>query len=317
VARGDSEIRVKIIGDAASLKGALATADQSIGGFALKAGGALLALGAVKQGFEFVGDSLGEADRLGDAMTRLELQLGGPLAADLASTADDFSKLGQSKQDVLELEAAFADVATTLGIADPTIADLADNVVATAAAVALLGDQKPDQVVDLIGKAAGGSERAAKELGVTLLDGVDATGQLTSILAQLKPKLDEATTSTQDLEGAQGEWDAKIETLQASLGEKLAPALASVLGFLNDEIDAIPGAIKGYEMLADAIVGTFEQILSPIARARDAVEGFLNLLGQATGAGGGASNAIDEIDVGRALTNAQERNNLQRSMGGP
>jgi hypothetical protein len=317
VARGDSEIWVRIKGDASGLKTALSTADRSLGGFALKAGGALLALGTIKEGFEFVGDSLGEADRLGDAMTRLELQLGGPLAANLATTADDFSRLGQSKQDVLELEAAFADVATTLGIADPVIADLADNVVATAAAVSLLGDLKPDQVVDLIGKAAGGSERAAKELGVTLLDGVDATGQLTNILAQLKPKLDEATTGTQDLESAQGEWDAKIETLQASLGEKLAPALATVLGFINDEIDAIPGAIKGYEMLADAIVGTFEQILSPIARARDAVEGFLNLLGQATGAGGGSSNAIDELDVGRALTNAQERNNLQRSMGGP
>lgn len=318
MARGDSEVRVRITGDASSLKGALQTADRSLGGFALKAGGALVALGAIKEGFEFIGDSLAEADRLGDAMTRLELQLGGPLAGNLADTADDFSKLGQSKQDILELEAAFADVATTLGIADPVIAELADNVAATGAAVALLGDQKPDQVVDLIGKAAGGSEKAAKELGVTLLEDVDATTQLRNILDQLKPKLDAATTGTQDLESSQSELDAKIETLQASLGEKLAPALATVLGFINDEIDAIPGAIKGFEMLADAIVGAFENILSPIARARDAIEGFLNLI---PNIGGGDSGDRD-IDFGEAaitrnLDNAAERNGLQRSMGGP
>jgi len=200
---------------------------------------------------------------------------------------------------MLELEAAFADVATATGIADPLIASLADNVAATAAAVSLLGDQDPATVVDLIGKAAGGSEKAMKALGVSLTDAEVATramadtgktntksltdqelatARLELILEQLKPKLDAATTGTADLETRQGELNARVETLQASLGEKLAPALATVLGFINDEIDAIPGAIEGWQMLGATIEGFARGVLGPLGNVRDALEGILDLL---------------------------------------
>src|SRR5262249_16176956 len=144
------------------------------------------------------------------------------------------------------LAAGFADFATaTQSIDDQKIAELAPSVVATAQAVSLLGDKNPDEVIGLIEKAAGGSEKAARELGVTIDKNAGFAGNLTSILAQLKPKLDDATTGSGDLEQKQAELNAKWDNAVTTLGENLAPVLTDIVGFINDEIDAIPGAIQG------------------------------------------------------------------------
>lgn len=336
---GDSRIVVKIIGDAKSLTGALNTADRSIGRTAKNLAVGAVALVGVKEAFDFLGESNKEADRLADATQRVEIQLG-DLSGQLIETADDFSKLGQSKQDILEMEAAFADIATATGIADPVIASLADNVAATAAAVALLGDQDPATVVDLIGKAAGGSEKAMKALGVsltdsevaaramadtgktnakTLTDQELAAARLELILEQLKPKLDAATTGTGDLEQRQGELGARIETLQAQLGEKLAPALADVLGFINDEIAAIPGAIEGWKMLGAAIENFGRTALGPLGNVRDALEGILDLLGQVAGgiprSGGFQTKGERDRSIADAQRRENERNGLHTNLG--
>lgn len=338
---GDSQIVVKIIGDAKSLTGALKTADGSIGRTAknLVVGGA--ALVGIHEAFQFLGDSNQEADRLADATQRLNIQLG-DLAGPLESTASSFRDLGLSSQDVLELEAAFADVATTTEIADTQIASLADNVAATAAAVSLLGDQDPATVVDLIGKAAGGSEKAMKALGVSLTDAEVAaramsdtgktnaksltdqelaTARLELILDQLKPKLDAATTGTADLELNQRRLDAAAEELQAKLGGPLSDSLADVLGFINDEVDAIPGAVAGWQMLGKAIEDFGRTALGPLGNVRDVLEGIVNLLGQAASgiprSGGGNFDEQDLSD--RRISDAQrrenERNGLHTNLG--
>src|SRR6185503_4888651 len=168
-----SIIRVSIIGDAKKLVGALGQADKATGG--LLASGAKLATGffAVEKGAElaagFVADSITEFDRLQDATTNLTVQLG-PLADELIKSSEGMERLGLSKQDVIELEARLADLLTTAGVADNTIAFLGDDATATAAAMALLSDKSPAEILDLIGKAAGGSSKAAKELGVELID---------------------------------------------------------------------------------------------------------------------------------------------------
>lgn len=315
-----AEIRVKITGDAAGLNRALGGADAGIRGFAVKAGGVLVAAAAGKEVLDFLGDSTAEADRLGDAIFNLETQLGG-LAAPLVESAGAFSEIGASKQDIIEMEARFADLATSIGIADPLIAATAESTAATAAAMALLSDKEPDVILDLIAKAAAGSAKAARELGVTLDEDLGPAEQLTAILAQLKPKLDAATSGTADLEQQQAEWQAKVETLQAELGDKLGPALATVLGFINDEIDAIPHAIEGFARLGQVIGDTAAEILSPIARARDAVEGFLDLLG---GVFGATDREFDSIDsrIGEtasvlASDRFDERNGIRGRMGPP
>lgn len=341
---GDSKINVAINGDPKGLQRALKTADRSVGVTTKNLIGAGIALVGTKAVFDAIDDANTEADRLGDATARIELSLG-KLGDPLKDTAGDFASIGQSAQDMLELEATFTDMATAAQIGAPDIATMADDVAATAAAVSLLGDQDAETVVENIGKAAGGSERPLKDLGISLTDaevaaraladtGKTNAGTLTDqelatarvkiILEKLKPKLDEVTDGTQDLEGRQRELGARVETLSGQLGEKLAPAQEAVLGFIIDEIDAIPGAIEGWQKLGKVVVDVAGEILTPIARANDAVQTLLHALDQLSGHPGGPKGNFDPSDGGsspterniiQGLTNYQSRNNLERAQG--
>lgn len=309
-----SRIRVIVTGDAKGLTTAMTAADRSIGGTVKNlavAGGALF---ATKEAIEFLGDSNVEFDRLEDATTRLELQLG-TLSAPIIATSGDFAKLGQSKQDILELAASFADIGTKAGIADPLLASNASEVAAIAAAASLLGDQDAATIVENIAKAAGGATKPLGDLGVNvdeaavaalaltntgktsadaLTDNELAAARLTIIMEQLRPKLDEVANSTGDVESKQRELGARVETLQAQLGEKLAPAMETVLGFLIDEIDAIPHAIQGFEMLGGAIEKMARDALGPVAALVDALQGLRGAPGVA---------GFDQNDVGRSERN--------------
>jgi hypothetical protein len=330
-----STILVKILGDAKGLTGALTTADAGLGGTAKKLAGGLIALGAVKLGFDALGDALDQADRLGDATSRLDLQLGA-LAAPLEATAGGFAKLGQSRQDMLELEATFADIGTKAGIADPLIAGSAEQVAKIAAAASLLGDQDAATIVDEIGKAAAGSSKPLGDLGVSLeladvqaraladtgktsakslTDNELAAARLELILEQLQPKLDDVTGSSADLEGGQRALQARIETLSGSIGDKLSPAMAGVLQFINDEIDAIPGAIQGWQLLGKAIEDFGRFALGPLGNVRDALGGIGDLQGNIIRQLG-VLVGVSEADVQKAQTNHDERNGLSRA-GGP
>lgn len=353
MAGADSVIRVSIIGDAKKLVGAIGEADRASGGLVkstakLAATGVIAGVG-IRKGFDVIGDSLAEADRVGDTLTRLEQQIGPQLTAEIENIAGGFEDLGQSKGDILELSARFADVATSAGIADGTIADLSPTVSGIASAMALLGDADADTVLDQIAKAAAGNAKPLKDLGVfmtdaeviaralrdtgkenakALTDQELATARLEIIIDQLNPKLLQARDGTSDLEQSQSELQAKTETLSAELGEKLAPALNEVLGAILYTIELIPSAQAGYGMLADAAVTAAQRIAGPYAEIlqdlRDIV-GLLPFVGddnvsQARGLIGAQSTLAGkgEDDIVRNLTNNAERNGgLHVLQGGP
>lgn len=300
-ARADSTIRVNVIGDAKSAATALDTTEAKVKGLGgsiktLAAAGGLLVAGAAV--VEFGGKALEEADRLGDATARLQLQLG-DLSSKLTDTAEDFSKLGLSAQDVLELEAAFADAATAVQLADDKIADLADDAAATAAAIGLLTGQDPSTVIDLIGKAAGGSAKALKALGISLTDSeVEAralkdTGKLTAdsltdgeiaaagyslVLEKLRPKLEDATTGQADLEQKTSEVNAKMETLTGKIG-------VLIEGPMTTLVEQLLQAADGASLLAtnfDAAIAELKAGTGPIGNVIDKVEtlfrGFAQLV---------------------------------------
>ncbi len=317
-------ISVAIIGDAKKLIGALGKADAATGGLLSSAGKILVAGKVVQEGFQFIGDSLHEADRLGDALQRLNVQVGPEFAKRIDDAATAFINLGLSRQDVDELAASFADIGTAIGLTDNQIANFAVTAAGTAQALQLLGKGDAATLLDQIAKAAGGSEKAAKALGVTLLANVDANTQLSNILFQLNPQLVAATTGTGDLEQHQTALQARVETLQASLGEKLAPALADVLQFINDEIDAIPHAIAGFEMLGAAIEGFGRNVLGPLGNVRDVLADivglFTNARTQSTGQIGGSrigGTISDSSIAGSTIRTADRNGTVLDRIGGP
>jgi hypothetical protein len=290
-------ITVAVVGDVKGLSKALGKAEGEVGGFGKSVGKLAGVIGgafAAREVFQFAETALAEADRLGDAQKRLELQLG-DIADQLVDTADEYTKLGASTQDILELEAAFVDVGTALGVSDPLIASFADEAAATAAAVSLLGDQDAATVIDLIGKAAGGSERAMKTLGIEVTDAevkaraLADTGKRTAdeltrgeiaaaayaiILEELKPKLDAATTGSADLEQRQRELGAEWETLTGKIG-------AGLEGPITDLLVALIAAVDWFEALEVQMHGVqqaFKDALAPIGNVTTALADVLDLL---------------------------------------
>jgi len=303
MARGDSTIRVNIIGDAKSLQGALKTGESAVGGFTgkIKALGAGIAAAFVADAvIDFARTALNEADRVGDAIGGLERQLGGQLAKELDDRADDFSHLGASRQDILEMERAFADTATALGQGKDDIAAWSEDAAAIAAAFALGKDTDTDTVIKQIGLAASGSKRPLRELGISLDDAeVEARAladagkktadtltdqELTAarykiILEKLAPVLEDATEGSGDFEQKSGQLQAKWETLTGRIGEGLE-------GPLTELLDWILRGIDGWEMFGEQIgtvEGNLRSALTPIADVAAAVGGLIDQLSRALG----------------------------------
>jgi hypothetical protein len=299
MADANSTIRVNIVGDTKGLQTELTKADKGMTGLTANAGKLVgaLALGAAAAGVaDFAQTALGSADRLGDATARLELQLG-DLSDQLIESADNFTKLGLSTADVLELEAAFADAARAMGLADTSIADFADEAAATAGAIALLTDMDADKVIDLIGKAAGGSIRALRELGISLTDAeVEAraladTGKASAealteselaaaayalVLEKLEPRLAAVAEGSGDVEQKQAELQAKWEDLNAKIGEGIEGPLTDLLAWI------IQG-IEGWELFGKWVASVEDDVrdlLGPIAAAVQLLNDLVNALRQ-------------------------------------
>jgi hypothetical protein len=341
VASSKSVIQVSIIGDAKKLIGAVGEADKATGGL-VKSGAKVLAGGiAVKKGFDLIGDSLQEADRRGDAIQRLQRAIG-DLNKPLVEASDNFAHIGASSQDILELEAAYADFATSAGIAAPDIAANAEELAKTALALAQVHDEDPSAILDAIGRAAGGATKSLKPYGVdvseaavvqralaetgkdnakALTDQEKAAARVSLILEAFKPIVDDVTTGTADLAQKQDELGAKFETTMGKIGAGVEGPLSDVLDFINDEIDAIPGAIEGWNMLGDAIVSAAQNALAPLARLNDLLNeisfnlNHINIVGDKfqTSPGRAPRNGgLSDAQIAAAQKRDRERNGLGR-----
>lgn len=297
MARADSTVRVNVIGDAKSLKAAAKESEKAVGGIgkaAKIAGGAIIAGFAADAVLDFAQTALGEADRIGDATARLEAQLG-DLSQPLIDASQGFEKLGQSRQDVLELEARFTDLATAAHLSAEEIANSAPKVVEAASALALLGLGGGDAatVLDLIGKAADGGTKPLKELGINLSDtevearaladtgksSADAltdqelaAARLSLIMEQLQPRISAVTDGTGDLEQKQNELQARWETLTGKIGQGLEGPLTALLTWINEGVDGL-GELDLFIELVDK---SLRDILGPIARVADALADLLD-----------------------------------------
>lgn len=300
MARADSTVRVNIIGDASKLNGALRQGESGVGRFQDKLKGVAIGVGAAFSATAvvgFVNESLAEFDRLGDATTRLEQQLG-DLSGPLIDSAGSFARLGGSTQDVLELEAAFADLGTAAELSDPVIASWADRVAEAGLALALLTDMDAAQVVDLIGKAAGGSERPLRDLGINmsaaevearalaetgkslaseLTESELAAARMSIIMEQLDGRIRAVTEGSGDLEQSQAELQARIETLQGKVGEAVEGPLNDFLGWILAGIDGLERLDEFFVVLFDH----FEGVQTPLGELNDLLATFIVRLQQA------------------------------------
>jgi hypothetical protein len=190
MSKGTSIIDVLIIGDAKKLISATQAADRSMGGL-ISSGTKLFGVGlGIKEGFDFIGGALDDADALADATSRLEGQLG-DLAKPLEADAAGFAKIGLSRIAFTEAAASIADWGNAAKVSDAQVQNLTENTLDAAVAFSVTDAEGRDTVatLDLMEKAASGSAKGLLRLRTALSSwtrpSIRPTQMLRSILAQL------------------------------------------------------------------------------------------------------------------------------------
>lgn len=287
MARGDSTIKVNIIGDAKGLASATTAADKSIAGIGKRAaigvGGVIAGLAVADKALEFFQGSLDAADRAGDATARLNLQLGEIDASKLTTASRAFTDIGVSGPDFLEIAAGFTDIAKATTDLDSTaIADMAPNVAALAGALGRLRDQDPAELGTKIAtfiSGARGAAAAAKELGVPFDSALTPAQRYAQLMERLPGLLAAVTGENAGLDDKQAALNAKFENFQADIGPGVEIVLSGILDFLGHIADDIPRTIKGFEDMGGAVIDFGRTALGPLGNVRDALEGLIGLTG--------------------------------------
>ena len=261
-----ADIVVRVKGDVKGLTDELAKGEQSVGRFSgniakvgIVAGAALAGAGVAA--VAFADTALTEAGRVDDAFSSLQGTLGDELGDVLKARADDFAEIGRSKGDILELQTIFAGIATSYGVDNAAVADLADDIVIAADAVADLKGLDPADVIDKISKAAQLGEDDLAALGIhlteadvaALTDGELAAAAYSLILEKLNPQVEEAAERADTLRGRQEELNARFETFTGDIGEALEGPLIDLLDWMQHGID-------GWSLFADSMKSPQDQL---------------------------------------------------------
>jgi phage-related minor tail protein len=275
VAVAKTVISVAIIGNAKGLIGTLNQADAKMGGFLKGAAKGFIAFAAVDKAFDAVGSLVENADRAGDAMGRLASNVGDVNVAKLDAIAGNFADIGVSRPDFLEIVAGFSEFATASGKIDPgQITSMAGGVAQFAGAMGALKGVDPatlgDDIANFI-SGTRGAQAAGKELGVMFDPSMTSIERYNILMQKLPGLLNDVTGANAGLDDKQNELNAKWETFGSEVGPVVEGSLSNILGFILDEIDAIPGAIQGWQMLGDAIKNMAAEVLTPLARVADAL----------------------------------------------
>lgn len=315
MARADSSVRVAITGDAKGFQRAAKDANKAtsgIGTTAQKAGTLIAGAFAVKGILDFTQTALNEADRLGDATGRLEEQLG-DLSKPLIDASGGFEDLGQSQQDILELEARFADMGTAAGIADEKLAPMAQTAAEAAAALALVDPNRDAAtILEDIGKAAGGADKPLKNLGISITDAeVEAralhdTGKKSAealtdnelaaaraqlIMEKLAPKVAAVTDSEADLERQQLTLQAKFETFTGKVGDAVDGPLTDLLTVMLDIGEQAGDSAADIKSASAVITSSLNSIKGPARTIIDLFRQIVDLAALVNPAAGLARQA--------------------------
>jgi hypothetical protein len=216
----------------------------------------------------FTQDSLNKADDFNDHLDTLANLTTPAFASHLHDVAFGLSDIGLSAPQVAAAATSFASLATAMGVSEPKIESITPKLLDVAEAIHLKTGKTVDEVITDIGKAAGGNKKSVADLGVVIDKTLNPDEQITSILDQLVGLYGDAKSAADDLHGTQEKINAKVDNFETKLGEALDGPLNDMAGvglIILDELADWPGAVQ--------------DLLSPLARARDIFDDILTTVG--------------------------------------
>jgi hypothetical protein len=227
---------------------------------------------AANKAVEFIGDSVGAASDLNEAMTKSDAVFGDAAVTvqKWASSASD--AFGQSKRSALEAAGTYGNLFQAFGIARDQATQMSMSLVELASDLASFNNTSVDDALIALRSGLSGETEPLKRFGVALSDVRLKEEALRMGLIKTTSGVLPAAIKTQaayalimkDTALAQGDYartsdglantqkslDAALENVQAEIGEKLMPAMLTLASFAKDElVPAIAGTI---DVLEDA-----------------------------------------------------------------
>lgn len=268
-------ISVAIVGNAKSLVGAVENANTSIGGFLKGAAKGFVAFTAVNTVVDAIQSIIENGDRAGDALSRIKSIVGKINTDKLDALSSDFSEIGESRPDFLEIVAGFSEFATASGKLDPaTITDMATGVAQFAGALGLLKGVDPATLGDDIANFITGSRgaaAAAKELGLEFDSSLTPAQRYAQIMERLPGLLSSVTGANAGLDDKQASLNAKWETFGSEIGPSVEEALSGILDVLINIADDIPQLDRDMRNFFGALESGARGVLGPLGDVLDAL----------------------------------------------
>jgi hypothetical protein len=232
-----------------SLEGVGKKAQFALKKAALPATAALAGLAAA------AGPAISAASDLGENLSKV-----GVIFGDSAKEIEDFAstaatKLGQSKNAVLQAAGTFGTFGKAAGLGGEDLATFSNDFTALASDLASFNNTTPEEAINAIGSALRGESEPLRQYGVLLNDAklkaaalelgiYSGSGALTDqqkILAAQKVIYDETGDAQGDfartsdgLANSQRQLSAQMEDLQVSIGQALLPVVEAILPLVKD-----------------------------------------------------------------------------------
>ena len=232
-----------------SLEGVGKKAQFALKKAALPATAALAGLAAA------AGPAISAASDLGENLSKV-----GVIFGDSAKEIEDFAstaatKLGQSKNAVLQAAGTFGTFGKAAGLGGKDLATFSNDFTALASDLASFNNTTPEEAINAIGSALRGESEPLRQYGVLLNDAklkaaalelgiYDGSGALTDqqkILAAQKVIYDETGDAQGDfartsdgLANSQRQLSAQMQDLQVSIGQALLPVVEAILPLVKD-----------------------------------------------------------------------------------
>jgi hypothetical protein len=268
VSEFDSKGIDRAIKEFKSLEGVGAKAQFALKKAALPATAALAGLAAA------AGPAISAASDLGENLSKVGVIFGDSAKEieDFASTAS--TKLGQSKNAVLQAAGTFGTFGKAAGLGGKDLADFSNNFTALASDLASFNNTTPEEAINAIGSALRGESEPLRKYGVLLNDAklkaaalelgiYSGTGALTDqqkVLAAQKVIYDETGDAQGDfgrtsdgLANSQRQLTAQMEDLQVSIGQALLPVVQAILPLVKSFAEWAAKNPKTFTTIAAAI----------------------------------------------------------------
>jgi uncharacterized protein YukE len=251
-------LKVDIVADAAPAAKGAREAESVFEGLGKK----IAALGAGLAVAAFGKDSIDAASKVQQSFGALDAVFKNSSGVMKQYAKDAADSVGLSKGAYAELSTTLGATLKNQGVAQQELAGHTQDLIKRAADLASMFGGTTADAVDALSSAFRGEADPAEKYGLNLSASAvaaykaahasenltDTQARMALIMSQSKDAAGNFAKESGTLEGTQQRLQAKIENLQATLGQALLPALAAVAGFISNTV--IPAASSMWEWIS-------------------------------------------------------------------